>query len=108
MITMAYKSRARKRLTHAFLTASQSKEVVVANLEAIEPISTDSGMEDSTGDVGVRLSLARLGGSSEGSAFCFNGFGLQLDLFHGFCRSRAFVSFRLLHSDLRGPRPDSR
>ena len=63
---------ARKRLTHAFLTVSQSKEVVVANLEAIEPISTDSGMEDSIGDVGFRLSLARLGGSSEGSAFCFN------------------------------------
>ena len=51
LITMAYKSRARKRLTHAFLTASQSKEGVVTNLEAIEPIFTDSGMEDSIGSM---------------------------------------------------------
>src|SRR6185312_9569186 len=69
---MAYKSRARKRLTHAFLTASQNKEGVVTNLEVIELIFTDSGMEGSIGDVGVKLSLARLGGSSEGSAFFFN------------------------------------
>ena len=99
---MAYNQEC-KRLAHAFLTASQSKEGVVTNFEAIKPIFPDFRIEDSIGCVSAsRLSLERLGGSSDGSAFWFKlGSRCSSTFLTGFCRRRAVVFFRLLHSDWR-------